>query len=329
MRRENSHPPKVSIIIPTYNRYELLLETIQSVLAQTYQDYEMLIIDDGSSDGTYDRIQTLFGEYAKVKIVEQANQGRSAARNKGLSIARGEYIVFCDDDDWFLPEYLEKHVSNLDTHLNYGIIFSDMNFCDSHGKLICRGSEYHGVRPPSGEIFEAMLIKCLVYAPACAMVRKQCLDEIGDFDESLEGIEDWDLWLRLAARYKFFFLDEPLSNYRIHSQMSTYQQVDLISKLKKIRAKICEMPEFKVASRETKSRFYVIYGTMKIMIGEISPGRNLLVEGLKSNPVQVRAYFLYLCSVFGVRIFREIIFVKRWLVRKLYQRPEKIIPEYV
>ena len=194
--------PVVSVIIPTYNRGWILREAIDSVLAQDYSDFELIVVDDGSTDDT----RAILGTYGRdIIVLQQPNQGVSAARNRGIAESRARLVAFLDSDDFWLPQKLTRQVAF---------------FQSNPEALICQTEETwmrNGVRvnpkkrhqKPSGMIFEPSLALCLV-SPSAVMIRKSLFDAVGLFDESLSACEDYDLWLRISCRYPVYLLDESL-----------------------------------------------------------------------------------------------------------------------
>jgi glycosyltransferase involved in cell wall biosynthesis len=213
---ERTIRPRVSVIIPTFNRHDLICETIDSVLRQTLRGSEIVVVDDGSTDDTREILLSRFGQ--RIKYVYQENRGRSAARNRGISESSGEYILFLDSDDLLLPQALELLSSYLDAHAAVGVVYSDGYYCDENGESIARISE---TRPPlRGEsMLESLVLSNVIVAPHSAMLRRGCLGGLDYpyFDEDLSGPEDADLWIRLAhSGCVFEYLDELTCKYRMH-----------------------------------------------------------------------------------------------------------------
>jgi len=208
--------PKVSVIIPTYNRAQMVCEAIDSVLAQTLQDVEIVVVDDGSSDGTGEVLRRRYGE--RIRYFYQENQGRAVARNRGIQRSRGEYLLFLDSDDWLLPRALEVQAAFLDAYPEVDVVYCDGYYCDAQGREIQRISLE---RPPlrNGDLLETMVLHNVVVATHSALVRRRAVEALGYpyFDENLRGTEDADMWLRLAARgCRFQYLDELTCKYRLH-----------------------------------------------------------------------------------------------------------------
>jgi glycosyltransferase involved in cell wall biosynthesis len=193
----------VSVIIPTYNRALKTARAVSSVLFQTFSDYEVVVVDDGSSDETERALQT-FGRRIRV-LFHGENRGVSAARNSGIRASDGPLIAFLDSDDYWFPEKLSAQAAFFESH-------PQAVACQSEELWIRRGRRVNPMakhRKPSGEIFEASLNRCLV-SPSAVMLRRGLLEEAGLFDESLPACEDYDLWLRISCRHPVHLLREPL-----------------------------------------------------------------------------------------------------------------------
>jgi glycosyltransferase involved in cell wall biosynthesis len=199
--------PRVSVIIPTHNHGRFLGEALDSVLSQTFRDFEVLVVDDGSTDET----RALVASYGpRVRYRFQPHGGVASARNVGLRETSAPYIAFLDADDTWAPEKLDLQVAYLDAHPHDGVVFTSYMTTDEAGNLLTmEPKRFPYVQSP----FEAMLI----WPYGCmhvAMVRRTCLQRVGNFDETLIMAEDWDLWLRLAQHYGVANLNQPLARYR-------------------------------------------------------------------------------------------------------------------
>lgn len=202
--------PKISVIIPTYNSMTYLPKTVGSVLNQTFTDFELLIIDDGSSDDTATWAAQV--QDSRVKLISQSNQGAAGARNTGIKQAKGQYIAFLDADDLWSPTKLEQQVQCLDKNLNLGLVHTWIAFIQSNDTPTGRIMTTHG----KGNVWEKMVVYNLVRCGSTAMVRRCCFEEVGYFDQTLKYAEDWDMWIRISARYPFETINEPLVLYREH-----------------------------------------------------------------------------------------------------------------
>jgi len=195
--------PSVSVIIPTFNRSRRLIRALRSVLKQTFRDYEVIVVDDGSSDDTY---QALAPYMTMIRYVRQeVNRGVSAARNSGIRRAAAHWIAFLDSDDYWLEDKLSVQIAFLER--NPGALA-----CQTEEIWIRDGRRVNPRtrhRKPSGNIFAQSLKLCLV-SPSSVMLKSSLLDEIGLFDESLPAAEDYDLWLRISCRYPVYLIDKAL-----------------------------------------------------------------------------------------------------------------------
>jgi len=195
--------PWVSIIIPTYNRRDFLREAIRSVLEQSFRDFELIVVDDGSDDGTREMIQREFP--GLLTYLYQENQGVSRARNRGLELAQGEFVAFLDSDDLWLPRKLERQMAFMQSHPKAQICYTDEIW-------IRRGVRVNPKKKHakySGWIYPRCLPLCII-SPSSALMRRGLLEEVGGFDEELPVCEDYDLWLRISARHPIHFLPEKL-----------------------------------------------------------------------------------------------------------------------
>jgi len=207
--------PKVSVIVPTFNRAHFLAETLQSVITQSFSDFEIMVIDDGSTDNTAEIVSVF-----PVRYFCQNNQGAPAARNKGFELTESEYIVFLDSDDSLLPHALEKGVEILDQHAKAGFSYGQAYLMDQGGRIFGlrkpRSPRASGLRSGLDEIRE-LVYGCRIPSPT-VMVRRSSLEEVGVYDPSFNtGSQDFDLWVRLAKKYSVGYIAEPLAKYRVHS----------------------------------------------------------------------------------------------------------------
>jgi len=194
--------PHVSVIIPTYNRKRFLAEAVRSVLVGTYGDFELIVVDDGSTDGTGQALEA-FGD--RIVYRRQANRGVSGGRNLGVSISRGDYVAFLDSDDRWMKKKLEKQVRYMDDHPHLRVCHTDEVWYRNgiHLNQRKRHTKY------AGHIFERCLPLCII-SPSSILMERGLFEELGGFDERLPVCEDYDLWLRMTLRYEVGFIREPL-----------------------------------------------------------------------------------------------------------------------
>ena len=206
--------PTVSVITPTYNRMGLLTEAIASVRAQTFPDWELIVVDDGSADETPRLLEAYARRDARIRPVRQPNQGLSAARNAGLRVAKGEFVAFLDDDDLWLPEKLQVQVAFMHARPELGMCYSSVHLLSSR-----TGTTWVIPRRP-GTTYRDLFERNSIHVPT-AFVRRSCLDAVGHFNPQLRICQDFELWLRIARRYPIGFIDRPLASYRRHEGAMT------------------------------------------------------------------------------------------------------------
>ncbi|MEW6673640.1 MAG: glycosyltransferase [Thermodesulfobacteriota bacterium] len=192
----------VSIVIPTYNRGWMLKEAVDSVINQDYSDFEVIVVDDGSTDDTLEILRS-YGD--RLTLIRQQNRGVSAARNAGIAAATGIYIAFLDSDDLWLPQKLSRQIQFFTLHPD-ALICQTEEIWMRNGRRVNPRLRHKKL---SGMIFEPSLHLCLV-SPSAVMIRQSLFKEVGLFDESLPACEDYDLWLRVSCRYPVYLIDTPL-----------------------------------------------------------------------------------------------------------------------
>ena len=297
--------PKVSVIIPTYNRAILLGRAIESVLNQTFQDFELIIIDDGSTDNTDEVIK----EFQKkdnriVYLKHDKNRGGSAARNTGIKASRGEYIAFLDSDDEWLPEKLEKQI-NVFKKLsdNIGLVYS------GYYEVLEQNVEVLSKIIPifKGDIYKNILKSNILGSPT-PLIRKICFEKAGLFDETLLSCQDWDLWIRIAKYYKFDFLKEILAKYYIHgNQISTNLNNKILS-----RKKIFEKYYSDLITNPQAIYFhYNNLGILYSLNGDTNEARKYFFNSIKFVPFKRSSYLHLFLSLLNPKIHKKIILKKR------------------
>ena len=210
----------MSVIIPTYNCRDYIRETLDSVLAQTHPDVELIVIDDGSTDGTPDIARA---HAPAARVVVQRNAGVCRARNAGIAMSSGQFVCLMDHDDYWYPDKLERQVRAFAEHADAGVVYS--SFLEWHRDernggfpppAVMRPTGEAGIDPEfSGWIYHQFLLDCWMLT-STAMFRRDVFDRVGTFDEGLPYSEDWDLWLRLSRQVPFLMLRNATTLYRQH-----------------------------------------------------------------------------------------------------------------
>jgi len=207
---------KVSVIIPCYNQGKFLAEAIRSVMEQDYPDKEIIVVNDGSIDNTRE-VASAFKD--TIVYVEQPNKGAAAARNVGISVSCGKYIAFLDADDICLPGRLNKEAAILDQRPEVGLVASDAYLMDEMGNFLGLKSALSG-SPRNPQDFRWETVEYCA-TTSTVMVRRECFDIAGYFDESLRGGEDWLAWVKIAHDFAMVYLNEPTGGYRVHTHNVT------------------------------------------------------------------------------------------------------------
>jgi glycosyltransferase involved in cell wall biosynthesis len=238
--------PKVSVVITVYNSMPYLPETVESVLRQTFDDFEVLIIDDGSTDQTLEWVSQL--NHPNVNVITQENQGVSVARNTGIHNSKGTYVAFLDGDDLWEPTKLEKQVILLDQNPDIGLVHTWLAPINEQGQptgrvMTCKAD---------GNVWERMIESNMV-ACSAAVVRRSCFEAVGVFDADLRFAEDWDMWIRVADRYSFAVVKEPLVQYRLHANSKSKKYATRLQDFHKIIEKAFQTVPFELLYLRNRS----------------------------------------------------------------------------
>lgn len=211
----------VSIIIPTYKHQDFVLATLDSVFAQTFTDYEVIVINDGSPDDTVEVLRPLV-KAGRIRYIEQKNQGQSAARNRGLSEAKGEYIALLDDDDLWPPEKLEWQVKALREASEAVMVYGGVSSVGSDFDLAEEGQVLKGMYPDKESsqscAYTEFMVSNPTRSPGQTLIRAATLKQINGFDESIWGADDYDLYIRLSKKGDFIYVNHLALYYREHAE---------------------------------------------------------------------------------------------------------------
>jgi glycosyltransferase involved in cell wall biosynthesis len=194
--------PLISVIIPVLNGASTIAQTLESVLNQTVTDLEIIVIDDGSTDGTHEileRYRTVRCDY-RIRVLRFPNAGVSISRNRGLQQAEGGFVSFIDADDLWDTHKLERQIGALQTSGGAGVAYSFTRWIDEDGRDLRGGLEKH----LTGDVYRELLLQDFIGSGSNPLISRDCFDRVGGFDPDLHPAEDWDMWLRLAAQYPFF-----------------------------------------------------------------------------------------------------------------------------
>ena len=304
--------PKVSVIMPNYNYGRFLGEALQSVLGQTFADFEIIVVDDGSTDNT----KEVVGSFAdtRVKYIYQENRGVSAAYNRGILASSGEYIAFLDADDVWLPQKLELQVKVLDSCPDVALVCSDGFVLDDQtGGIIGRfwhgAKQFHGwfsPREASQNALRNLLFRGVFIFESGTMVRREVFGEVGGFDESLKTHLDWEMFVRVTQRFAISTIDIPLAKKRHHGARLSCdpQQMyrgEVIALNKVIRSGSLQPDEVKLAKRRL-ARLHFLYGSRSVSDGKVKLGRERLLAAIRINPWYIKAYIHLAKSLLGSKL---------------------------
>ena len=290
----------VSVIMPTYNRARSLPRAVRSVLAQTYESWELIVADDGSTDTTREVLESLKSGDSRIKILFLGkNQGVSSARNAALKEAQGEYVAFLDSDDEWLPEKLEKQVRFFEReNPEVGLVYTGAVFYEKSGATRIKPARI------GGSIFLAELAYNPIGAPSRVMIRRRILERAGVFAPLLFALEDWDLWVRISEVCNIAPLDEPLVRY-FESEDSL--SVD-IEKLIRGYERFWHKYSLDTRPRFIKGLHYMRLGHRLCYLGHVSYGRRYLLRSLVVEPWKPARVFLFVLSLLGRKSYKNVTF---------------------
>jgi len=305
--------PKVSVIIPTYNRALLIGRAIQSVLNQSYEDLEIFVIDDGSTDDTERVIKEFQKQDKRIRCIRlDENKGAAAARNIGVKSAKGKYIAFQDSDDEWFPEKTEKQVKVFEnTPPEVGVVYSDMWRITENKK-----EYFYSPKIMSGNKIkykQALDYGVRKIGIQTALIKKECFDKVGMFDEKFPRLIDLELFIRLSKHYYFYHIEEPLVNYFDADKGISSNTESFVTAQKLILEKYFEDIQ---KDKKMLAKHYFSIGVNLCLNGDSKNGRNYLIKTVKAYPLNVKLLLALLLSFFGEDVYNK--------VTKIYQKIRSI-----
>lgn len=280
--------PLVSVIIPAFNSSKTIQATINSVLQQTINDLELIIINDGSTDSTLSIISTITDQ--RLKVFSYTNSGLATSRNRGIAKALGQYISFIDADDLWTIDKLELQLQALKQSPQAAVAYSWTDWIDESGKFLRPG----GHITFSGSVYDELLLRDFIESGSNPLIRKMAFDKTGGFDESLSAVEDWDMWLRLAAHFEFVAVPLPQILYRVspNSMSSNVCNMEIASLqvIEKAFAQAPHAPRF--TKQEVLANRYK-YLTLKTLEGSLNQRRGFIAirfwcQAIRNDPAWLR-----------------------------------------
>lgn len=297
----NRVDPLVSIVIPTYNRAHLIKRSIRSVLDQTYQNFEIIVVDDGSTDNTEEIIKS-FNESKLNYIKHNRNKGAAATMNTGINYSKGDFVAFQGSDDEWLLEKLEKEMKAFeDSKVNLGVVYSGLWYIKNNEK---RYVPYSQITKKEGNIHNELLTGNFV--SGLSVVRKTCFEKVGLFNENLPSLEDWELYIRISKYFCFKFIDEPLAIAYCSSDSASTNYSNLTKSSELIVKKHLE---YFNKNKKILAANYANIGLYAFLGGEEKKSRKYLRNAIIANPLKLRYLAAFILSFFGKKSYN--IFLKR------------------
>ncbi len=294
--------PLVSVVIPTFNRAELTVRALQSVLSQTYQSLDVIVVDDASTDNTHDRIKALQKTDPRiVYLCHPTNRGAQAARNTGIHAAKGAYIAFLDSDDEWLPEKLQLQMALFSqAGPALGVVYCGIQEISADGKMLDRfAPRFRGSIHPQA-------LSHWVAGTDTLVIRREFLEKIGGFDERVFSYQEWDLCIQLAKVCEFDFIPECLALYH-QDALITISKDHLrnakgyLKLVEKYRSEILNE-----CGRRVLSDHYLTIGRLFYLSGQFDSAKNLFLESLRTNPLQIKALIHFGTSLLGPDIYQSL-----------------------
>lgn len=292
--------PLVSVIIPTYNREHLIIRSLKSAISQTYTNIEIIVVDDGSNDGTENIVCSI--EDSRIFYLKhEINKGANIARNTGISISKGKYIAFLDSDDEWFPNKLEIQVAVFLKCSNpkIGVVYS--GFYKSENEI----KQY--IPPISsqkeGNIHKDLLRGNFIITPS-VLIKKECFDRVGLFDEHFCRLEDWELWIRISKHYDFKFINLPLgiAHYRSKKLLDDHLSNDEHKILTAMELLLVKYSSDFYSDKDLLANFYSSMGKKFYFVGD-SKWKDYYLMSIKANPFNFKLLLSIFVSLFGSKLY--------------------------
>ncbi len=298
---------KISIIIPTYNRSELLVRAVESVLNQTFEDFELIIVDDGSTDNTRDLVQEFIKKDSRIKYIYQENSGGAAKpKNVGIKSSQGDYIAILDSDDEWLPQKLKKQLDVFEKSDNSNLSFVTCNALVVGGKNI---EKYNITKPKNPQ--REILTRDYLGSGSGMIYKREVFDTVGGFDESLKSGQDWEMRIRLLEKYDFEIVDDYLIKYYLHkNNISKTLGEKRKNDLEYIFNKYIH---YYKNDKDLLSKKLRYDGTRQMIEGDTKGARKSFLKSLKENPKNYIVYSYIILSFFGKNFYYKMAKIKNSL----------------
>jgi glycosyltransferase involved in cell wall biosynthesis len=304
--------PKVSILLTCYNHIAYLPAALEGILAQTEKDFEIIAIDDGSKDGTREWLKA---RPEKIELIfNEQNLGTYASLNVALARATGEYIAVLNDDDLWAPEKLQRQLELFAAHPKVGLVHTDGKFIDGNGNFI-EGSPlgFEFPRTETGNVLLSLIYANKIIASA-VLVKRECFDKLGGFNEKYFGSGDWEMWMRIAEQYEVGFVKEPLTFYRVHGANASHKLDRIWQDDEMLREWISERSTGYAKAGYTTDDLNralahnaACLGTVKTLNGRPAEGRRAYKKSLELQPGRLKSYLRYAATYLPRPLFRRLL----------------------
>ena len=286
--------PKVSVIIPTHNRAEFLHSAITSVRNQTFQDFEIIVVDDASTDNTPE-VVAYFGDKRIKYTRNNISKGDAGARNVGVMSSNCTYIAFLDDDDEWLKNKLQMQIDILENCLIdiAGVYTNIIEVDKASGKTLSIGIPGNTKDPFHGN--------CI--ATSSLLLRRECFEKVGLFDENMPTSSDYDMWIRILKKFRFEYIDEPLVKYYVHGNRLSFDNDKVI---RGVEILLKKHREILASNNKHYSEIYLYLGIHYCYNGNINKGRRAYLKAIRLYPYELRSYFNLFLSLTGVSNFKRL-----------------------
>ena len=303
--------PRVSVVIPAYNAAPTIGQALDSVFSQTFRAFEVVVVDDGSTDRTR---EVVAGYGDRIRVLTKVNEAKPAAtRNLGVRAASGELVAFLDADDWWREDKLERQVAVFDGRPDVGLVYTADATVDAAGKVL-------SVNPcpaeARGRIYEMLTVRNAMVGSS-VMARREAIGRAGGFDESLTSIENWDLWIRISRDWAIEYIDEPLTLYRVHEGNRSSNVELRRQNVFRVLAKYHDLRDPSPSARRRRvdayfHAYFNVLGKAYFSQHEMGEARRVLLRALWLKPDR-QVLRLFLLSLLGKRGYVAVRALKRRL----------------
>ena len=306
--------PRVSVLLTCYNHLRFLPAALEGILSQTFTDFEVLALDDGSKDGSREWLQDREKEGKLRCLFNEKNLGTYATLNVGLEEAKGEFVAILNDDDLWGSEKLARQISLMESDPRIGLVHTGGWFIGDDGERLGDPAPLGFVYPstPTGDVLALEVLYNHIITSS-VLIRRKCFEECGPFDPSFFGSGDWQMWLRIAQKYHVGYIEEPLAFYRVHGQNASHQKERINLDDARIREWITGW-QSSLADRTSKepdlfaafAHNWACLGTERTWAGDAKGGRAAYREAMKMQPKRLKTRLRFAATFLPKKLFRKL-----------------------